>query len=182
MPPEAEGAEPRAPSFDAETVQAILDSVEAGNSYTDAAAEAGIHRATFYRWVDKGNAQRTIDSTTGKPKRRGRRYRDFLDNLEQAEARGRARLVSIIANAVEDEPQLALQVLERKDPANWAPKVAVLVQDDREKVLNAIFKEFAEEPDLIERFLGAVAGVDVRPEVRRIQEGKVIEGLVVDRG
>lgn len=152
---------------------AILESLMRGNSQPDACAEAGVHRSTFYDWLEKGRSQRARH-------KRGV-YRDFLDEVERTESLKRTSLVKVVREAADHDPDLALQLLERMDPTNWAPKVIHLVTQDREKVLNAVFAEFEAEPQVVSRFLAAVAGVDVPGGAQNAPAKAVIEGELVSR-
>lgn len=168
---EEEDGSKRARLNNDETYAAFLNSIEAGNSITGAAAEAGIHRAVVYRWWHRGEDQ--------KRRRVQGKYRRFVEDVEAAQERMKARLVNIVAVGVEDDPQLALEVLSRRDPMNWAPKAAEAINDYKARCFEAIFEEFVHEQEIIERFIASFGRVDAPQPVREVQANKFIEAQVV---
>lgn len=95
------------PQVQARIVQAIVG----GNDITVAAAYAGIHRDTFYYWLERGRAAK-----------RGI-YSDFSDAIEKAQADAETRNVALIAKAAQDGTWTAAAWwLERKYPERWGRK------------------------------------------------------------
>lgn len=88
----------------------IIEAIADGNTNDVAAKLAGISPATFYNWMAKGRAaEKGI-------------YRNFVDEVETAEARAIADAVKEIKKASRDYWQASAWYLERKDPANWGRK------------------------------------------------------------
>ena len=95
------------PQVQARIVQAIVG----GNDITVAAAYAGIHKAQFYRWLEKGEQQQQGI------------YRAFRDAIQKAQADAEARNVALIAKAAQDGTWTAAAWwLERKYPERWGRK------------------------------------------------------------
>ena len=83
-----------------QTAAQILKTVEAGNHITTACAAAGVHRATLYRWLERGlEAERALE--------RGEHveaselvFRDFRDTLAVARAHAEMHAVEVIQGAI----------------------------------------------------------------------------------
>lgn len=91
----------------------ILDAIKDGNTNETAAKLAGISESTFYNWVAKGKeAEKGI-------------YRNFVDELEIAEAAAFAESVKNIRTAGKEDWRASAWYLERRDPANWGRKERV---------------------------------------------------------
>lgn len=86
----------------------IVQLVKVGNYAERAAQMVGVEPRTFYRWMERGRAQR-----------RGR-YRQFCQVVRQAKAEREGRLVTIVSLGAERDPKLALEMLSRTDPKRWA--------------------------------------------------------------
>ena len=95
------------PQVQARIVQAIVG----GNDITVAAAYAGIHKAQFYRWLEKGEQQQQGI------------YRAFRDAIQKAQADAETRNVALIAKAAQEGTWTAAAWwLERKYPERWGRK------------------------------------------------------------
>jgi hypothetical protein len=152
---------------DEEIQQAIFDSVEAGNRPGIAAADAGISKETFYKWKQRGEDQR-------RRKVRGK-YRAFLEKLEAAEDRCEARYVNIVANGAVDDPRLAFDFLKVKFAKDWAQQVNVTINDERSRILEAVLQEFTDEPQIVERLLGRIAGGMGASQVRTVASRSTVD-------
>lgn len=142
----------RSPKFDdPEVRKKILDAVAKGNTLVDAAMHAGVDEKTVRVWLQKGLEQRR--------KRLVGKRRQFLDEYERAESKLRYELVERLHTAAEKNPWLLIAMLERVDPARWNRTEAAVVREDRDRLLSIIKSEFADEPEIVARFLGAVAGL-----------------------
>ena len=87
---------------------AIIDSIEAGATYDQAAQCAGIAPSTLFDWKAKGEAGEAD-------------FSDFLEQLKTAEAKGDLELLKRIRYASTD-PKLwtaAAWILERRHPETW---------------------------------------------------------------
>jgi len=95
------------PQVQARIVQAIVG----GNDITVAAAYAGIHRDTFYAWLERGQKAKTGP------------YSDFSDAIQKAQADAETRNVALIAKAAKDGTWTAAAWwLERKYPERGGRK------------------------------------------------------------
>lgn len=91
-----------------EVHEIIVEAVRAGNYIETAALAAGIHRDTFYGWLERAKDEP------------GSIYSDFSDALESAKAEAEKRDLSIISQAAHDGSwQAAAWKLERKHPQRW---------------------------------------------------------------
>ena len=110
--------------------QVIVDAILLGMYQEQAALLAGIHRGTFYRWMERGN--------TGLPE--DEPYRDFRDAVEKARAEAEARKLKAIHIAADTGTwQAAAWWLERSFPKRWGRKVehTVITRDELLEALDA---------------------------------------------
>lgn len=116
------------PQVQARIVQAIVG----GNDITVAAAYAGIHKAQFYRWLEKGEQQQQGI------------YRAFRDAIEKAQADAETRNVALIAKAAQDGTWTAAAWwLERKYPERWGRKERheVTGKDGKDLVIRVVYAD-----------------------------------------
>jgi len=81
--------------------------IGAGAHYEVAAHAAGVSRSTFYRWRQRGQEEEVGA------------LRDFVAELERAEAAAELRFVANIARAGELEWRAAAWLLARRSPSRW---------------------------------------------------------------
>jgi len=97
-----------------------------------AAQACGINEATFYRWIERGNAQETGV------------YRKFCEALKKAAAQSISRDVAIIEKAAhEGKWQASAWKLERRHPEMFGAKTEAKVQHSG-KIDIGIFKKYLE--------------------------------------
>ena len=102
------GAHTLTPEF----VDAMVDLVKRCLSPACSAALLNVSRTTFERWMAKGEQQ-----TRGQ-------FQQFRDRVKCAEGMAEAFLVSIVRGAAVMQPELALEMLSRMNPDDWAPASA----------------------------------------------------------
>lgn len=85
----------------------IVALIQAGNYAEVAAANAGIERSTYFRWMQQGR-----EATAGM-------YREFHDAIKAAETHAEVRAVALVQKHMADNWQAAMTYLERKFPARW---------------------------------------------------------------
>ena len=86
----------------------IVQAIRMGNYVETAVAYAGIHKDTFYNWLQRGKDEP------------GSIYADFSDAVEKAKADSEVRDVALIEKAATDGSwQAAAWKLERKFPQKW---------------------------------------------------------------
>lgn len=96
----------------------ICELLRVGNYFDAACGAAGIHKATGYEWLKKGeNAQ-------------SGQYYDFHDAVKRAEAEAEAATVVVIKKASIDTWQAAAWWLERRFPSKWGKRVSELTGKD----------------------------------------------------
>lgn len=91
----------------------IIEAIEKGNTYENAALLSGIAERTFYYWMEKGE------------KEQDGKYYQFLQEVKKANATAEQRNVIIIQDAAMDQWQAAAWFLERRNPAKWGRKDAL---------------------------------------------------------
>jgi transposase-like protein len=85
----------------------IIQAVRGGNYVEVAARYAGIDKAQFYRWLERGEREKA-----GK-------FRDFRNAIKDAEAAAEAEAVAQVRLAARDSWQAGMTWLERKFPERW---------------------------------------------------------------
>lgn len=100
----------------------IVEAIRGGNYAQVAARCAGIDDSTFYRWLEKGEAEEEGA------------YRDFHDAVKAAEAVAEDAAVQCVISAMPDSWQAAMTFLERRFAQRWrrtqdaAPTVGEVVK------------------------------------------------------
>lgn len=83
----------------------IVTAIQAGNYQDAAARHAGIHPATFYDWMARGEAGEA-------------QYAEFHDAVKKAAADAEVHAVAVVRQAMNDSWQ-AMTFLERRHPERW---------------------------------------------------------------
>ena len=91
--------------------------IAAGNYYEPACGYVGIDYSTFWRWMEKGEAQAAAN-TTGQ-------YRDFREAVLKAEAQAEVRAISLWQAAMPDSWQAARDFVARRYSNRWGDKLDV---------------------------------------------------------
>ena len=100
--------------------EAIATMLKAGAYVDDACRAVGIHRATFYNWMQRGNVQRERLNAGLEIEPNEAPYLDFLDTVEEADAEGLIGHLMNIDNAAKNGTwQASAWILERKQPKKW---------------------------------------------------------------
>lgn len=95
-----------------QTHEAIVTAVRNGNYVETAAQAAGIDPATFYRWMERGEAD--IENDVASP------FREFCEAVEKAKAESEKIDLDLIAKAAgEGNWQAAAWRLERRFKDKW---------------------------------------------------------------
>lgn len=86
----------------------LIEAFEKGAYDDDACHYAGIHKSTFYRWIERGNMEAKGE------------YRDFCDAVECSQAEGIIIDLSAIVSAVKaGDWRAAAWKLEHKEPTKY---------------------------------------------------------------
>lgn len=139
----------------------IVSTLKACGTLEDAAAQAGVHLATLHMWKAKGRLQR-----------RGK-YRDFLDTVEEAIRLRRLSREATLAKAGAKDWRALAWLMERTEPKRYAPRVVHHIEEELTNAIDRLAEEFADEPEILERALAALAGGDRFREAERDAEGEV---------
>lgn len=92
----------------------ILEAIAQGATRGQAAQAAGVHRATFMRWMAAGEAQESGPE------------RDFCDAVREADGAVAVAMCRVVTNAAETGTwQAAAWWLERRHPTEYGRHVAV---------------------------------------------------------
>lgn len=113
----------RPTKFDPELAKRVIDLIRVGNFVETAAAACGVHRATLYRWLERGDRQREGV------------LRDFSDAVAKAQAESESRDLLLIAKAALSDWRAAAWRLERRWPRRFGPQVHVSVRQEIEDML-----------------------------------------------
>jgi hypothetical protein len=127
-------------------VAAIVDALETGASYDEAAIEAGISPRTFYRWREKGAKARQLDE-----------FRQFWQITEHAKRRGKRLLERCAYRGGVTDPKIAIKVLERRHPEEWRLRLEIEDTTDAGQTERAR-EMLAARLDSIEKRLRGVGG------------------------
>jgi hypothetical protein len=95
--------------FTAERRQKILEALQVGASRRTAAAVARIDPATLTRWIQSGESAES-----------GSRWRQFFEDVHEAEAHPKMRALGVVYKELSDSPALAWKFIERRE-SGFAP-------------------------------------------------------------
>lgn len=113
-----------------EVVNEIADAIKGGMSYEDAAALAGISRATLQNWKARAKAENErLQEKGARIRKKEQVFVDFLDTLKRAELEGKQYLLTIIANAGKKQWQASAWLLERRYPDEYGRRQRVDIPD-----------------------------------------------------
>jgi len=118
----------------AEIQQQIVSSISSGNWQEVACEYAGIHVATYYRWLERGQVEisRLEGDEEAEPNDEETPYREFCEAVRKAQAVSEVQAVGLIRKAAIDGSwQAAGWYLERSHPKRWS-KVDKLEHTGRE--------------------------------------------------
>ena len=99
----------RPPKLDKQREEQICQAIENGKSVTSAARMAGVHPATVYAWVDRGE-----DQEAGV-------YADFHERFVRARGYGEDTYFNLVFQIAKDEGDTAtlLSMLKQRYPESW---------------------------------------------------------------
>jgi hypothetical protein len=110
----------------------LLDRIRAGTPIRQACASVGLHQATFYDWMKKGEL-----AVSGQ-------HKEFYEAVEKAKADAVIESVLVIRKAAKDNWQAAAWFLERCHPDEFArdrQNVNVAIQNNTQVVVSENIKE-----------------------------------------
>ena len=139
-----------------ELTERICDFIRKGNYISTACQIVGIHKATYYNWLEQGETdiEAGIDSM----------YADFVKAVKKAEADAEEELVKMVRNAAPKNWIAGMTLLERRHPDRWGRRDRHQVEVNETKVIHVTGIEIVEQD--IPR------GEIVEREFRELPEGK----------
>lgn len=105
--------------FSAEIVDQIVDAVRVGNYVSTASAAAGIHRATFYSWMKRGEQASDVRANAEPLTFDDERFADFYDRVSEATAQAEMDAVADVREGKSVKWVAAMTYLERRAPEKW---------------------------------------------------------------
>lgn len=95
-----------------ELISKIAALVASGNYYDTVCKVLNIPTSTFYRWLEKGRAQKKGI------------FRELVEAIERAEGIAEASAVNVLWQAIKkkEDPRWALEFLSRRYPDKWSKK------------------------------------------------------------
>jgi transposase len=102
-----------------EIIGRIVQALRAGSYVETAAAHAGIHKDTYYRWMREGAAEREHISSGRKPRKSKALFLDLSDAVERAMADAELRDLALVSQASVEDWRAAAWKLERRNPGRW---------------------------------------------------------------
>ena len=106
-----------------EVQEKIVSAIRAGNYANVAAEYGGICAATFYRWLQKGEAAKSGQ------------FREFCDAVKKAEREAEVRAVAQIQKHMDRNWKAAMTYLERKHPDRWGRRDHLKIEIDPREAL-----------------------------------------------
>lgn len=105
-----------------EIQQLIVTAIQSGNFQHHACEFAGIHTATYFRWLERGQVEidRLDQEEAVEPIESETPYREFCDAIKKARATAVVQAVGLIRKAAYDGTWTAAAwYLERSHPKDW---------------------------------------------------------------
>jgi hypothetical protein len=97
-----------------EVQESVCQALRAGAHMEQAATYAGVHRATVYRWLARGEADDAPQ-----------RFRDFAAAVREAEAGFEIASLALIARAGDEDWRARAWLVERRHPRRWGRRKAL---------------------------------------------------------
>ena len=142
----------------------------------DACAYAGIGVTTFEVWKERGEA----DLKAGKHTE----FTKFLKQCQDVIEMAKPRLILLLSKGAQKDPKLALTILERRYPKEWAHREYVETRDhtgEPEEVdENDIIRRIISDPDRLRQLEAIAQDVHAEGEPGKVgpdgEHGEVVEG------
>jgi hypothetical protein len=144
-----------------ERQEIIVGALEAGNYDEVAAQAAGISKASFYNWLNRGQAElERVEAAPNAKVRQGEQpLIDFFDVVTRAKAQAEPEMVARIRELGERDWRALAWMLERRFSGRWAKRqrLEVLVEREFEAMLG--FLEENLEPEEYRKVVRLLASV-----------------------
>ena len=105
--------------FTPDVVDQIVAAVLAGNYVSTASAAAGIHRATYYSWMKRGEQASDARANAEPLGVDDEGFADFYDRVSQATAQAEMDAVADVREGKSVKWVAAMTYLERRAPEKW---------------------------------------------------------------
>lgn len=129
--------------FDEETTAKIVEYVEQGNYLKVAAGACGVSEATLHRWLAAGADAARREAAGEQLDDLDTRYRDFREEVTQAEYRAEALVVAswqAQATGVEGDWRAGRDLVARRAPERWAgvTRVQMTTEETERRIGDAV--------------------------------------------
>jgi len=118
-----------------ETIEALCNNVKLALPYRDAARLAGIGMSTFMRWKERAKKAKTGE------------YRDFWDQLQEAEAEAKRFVLNRIQRAGEKDWHALAFIARTRWPEDFAEKVRTEISTPEDRPLDVNFRVTVVKPE-----------------------------------
>jgi hypothetical protein len=125
------------------------DRIRRGAYIAQAFEAEGIPRRTVYDALRAGRREREEGRRTWRV--------DLVRKVETAEALAEGDLVDAARSAAEVDGRIATDLLGRRFRDRWSPKLSIDVGAQFTAAMDALEREFASEPQILERALRAIS-------------------------
>lgn len=143
----------------------IVDLMSLGAFVEDAVRSAGIAPATYYGWIERGEADQERGEETV--------FSEFVDATTRARVAGKIAAVGHIRRGMQEDWRAAAWYLERTDPENWGRRDSVAHT-------GKIRTETVEIPDDQERMVTVAEVLAATGAVPAPDDISVLEELIED--
>lgn len=124
----------------------IVKLVREGNYPETAAQSEGVHRDTYYSWMERG-------------RKRERPFADFSDAVTRARATAQRKMLGVVVKAAPKDPENARWYLERTAPDQFGRRDKLVVENLVSQELDGFLARLEQrlDPETYERVLSALA-------------------------
>lgn len=136
-----------------EIIDDVAKKLKVGSYAKVVIASIGIHEATYYRWLERGNKALKLKMLGKKIPETEKIFCEFCESIRQSEAEGEVVLTTMIFSKANDDWKAAMELLARKYPDRWARKDSVNLSgnvdtgpNQREESLNEFEEMFKDVP------------------------------------
>jgi hypothetical protein len=131
----------------AELTTRIVELVQAGNYVETSAKAAGIHKSTYYSWMNRGEAAAEAEGRGDPVSDDDAAFADFYRQVSQAEGVAEAEAVAAV-RAADKGWQAHMTYLERRFSSRWRQQSGVryVKKDGEPESIEQLLQRFAAEP------------------------------------
>ncbi|MET0401961.1 MAG: hypothetical protein ABW123_06130 [Cystobacter sp.] len=134
-------------------------------TFEDCCRSLRIAESTFYLWMEKGREGREALERGEKLVHGQKKFVRFLDAVEDAKAMAKERLISVIAQGAEDNPEDAKWLLIKRYPAEFGDNTKVTIEGELNAALDKLEEQLPRETFiLVARVLAGQPGPRKSPK------------------